>query len=690
MDDMTKKMSDTAASPSTIGDELQDSSPSATGTTATKTGSPVKNSYNDKEPPHFVRLRVLRKWLDENGCALPSYMELASDVLKGMHVRVKADLGPEDLEGTAEGQEDFGTFLARIPEGAVLSDADLPAEVCKRPPVTADFPAECWTATQDIWVFLCLAKTGKLQTRYQGYIESLPPIRRVEKSTKDDEREVEPAGKKPKLVNSTTTSPSTSSVHATEHFGAGDDELFCPDDPTHWDAKTLVEFLGSSNLYHETVRVKAMLKLQVDRWAGPTYGISLNEWLWARSVYTSRVFGAGLKRGATVPVMLPLIDVFNHDRACPVEVVRSFDSGRAEPDVVLAGKKVDDESDDMTEGAAAAGGEQNLHLELSPGAEVFNNYGRKGNEELLLGYGFSLPDNPHNSVQLRATLRLTDVEGKVLSRDEYDDFIAKVKSWLAAGRAAAPPAHEKAGKCPEVVSAEYPNLTVGPFFVSKFDKEAASEARRSKFRDKIDGDVLHAIVRSWRSGTTAEESTGAAAVKDTGTNRIEGIALTLSGLKDSGALLPISLLTFFTVVTLHRETKLLRSCYLAEKEHDDDDEEPIDVACANALEDLSGCFKAKGATLEPVVARINSAVQQHAGEAQDDNVQMKTGADRVSSIQKQRRQQNCRNYLTAQAELFRVATGCCETISEIWLDECPSSSRCLEGLLTNDTSDKIP
>ena len=37
---------------------------------------------------------------------------------------------------------------------------------------------------------------------------------------------------------------------------------------------------------------------------------------------------------------------------------------------------------------------------VEAGDEVFNNYGPKGNGELLLGYGFCLPGNPHDSVML--------------------------------------------------------------------------------------------------------------------------------------------------------------------------------------------------------------------------------------------------------------------------------------------------
>ncbi|KAK5746070.1 hypothetical protein LTS12_022884 [Elasticomyces elasticus] len=37
---------------------------------------------------------------------------------------------------------------------------------------------------------------------------------------------------------------------------------------------------------------------------------------------------------------------------------------------------------------------------VEAGTEVFNNYGPKGNDELLMGYGFCIPDNPYDTVML--------------------------------------------------------------------------------------------------------------------------------------------------------------------------------------------------------------------------------------------------------------------------------------------------
>lgn len=42
-----------------------------------------------------------------------------------------------------------------------------------------------------------------------------------------------------------------------------------------------------------------------------------------------------------------------------------------------------------------------LHKPTSQGEELFNNYGPKPNSELILGYGFSLPNNPDDTIVLK-------------------------------------------------------------------------------------------------------------------------------------------------------------------------------------------------------------------------------------------------------------------------------------------------
>ena len=84
------------------------------------------------------------------------------------------------------------------------------------------------------------------------------------------------------------------------------------------------------------------------------------------------------------PVLLPAVDSLNHARAQPVSWVVShpdpeqFSSAQPEPSISLV-----------------------LHNETPAGAELFNNYGLKPNSELILGYGFTLPDNPDDTIVLK-------------------------------------------------------------------------------------------------------------------------------------------------------------------------------------------------------------------------------------------------------------------------------------------------
>lgn len=49
-----------------------------------------------------------------------------------------------------------------------------------------------------------------------------------------------------------------------------------------------------------------------------------------------------------------------------------------------------------------------LHTHAVTGQELLNNYGAKPNSELILGYGFSLPDNPDDTI----ILKIGGIDGK--------------------------------------------------------------------------------------------------------------------------------------------------------------------------------------------------------------------------------------------------------------------------------------
>lgn len=86
---------------------------------------------------------------------------------------------------------------------------------------------------------------------------------------------------------------------------------------------------------------------------------------------------------SSYPILLPGIDTLNHARGQPVTWLVSYPNKTPaasvrEPSVSLV-----------------------LHAPTQTGEELFNNYGPKPNSELILAYGFTLPDNPDDTIVLR-------------------------------------------------------------------------------------------------------------------------------------------------------------------------------------------------------------------------------------------------------------------------------------------------
>lgn len=94
---------------------------------------------------------------------------------------------------------------------------------------------------------------------------------------------------------------------------------------------------------------------------------------------------------STKPILLPGVDSLNHKRGHPVSWVITIpvDSNyNTNPSSTLATPKEPTISLILHNGAHA-------------GEELFNNYGPKPNAELILGYGFSLPNNPDDTILLK-------------------------------------------------------------------------------------------------------------------------------------------------------------------------------------------------------------------------------------------------------------------------------------------------
>ena len=84
---------------------------------------------------------------------------------------------------------------------------------------------------------------------------------------------------------------------------------------------------------------------------------------------------------ASQPVLLPGVDALNHARGQPVSWAVTYPDMKdtsQEPKISLV-----------------------LHTATPKGDELFNNYGPKPNSELILGYGFSIPRNPDDTIVLK-------------------------------------------------------------------------------------------------------------------------------------------------------------------------------------------------------------------------------------------------------------------------------------------------
>eukprot|EP00743_Colponemidia_sp_Colp-15_P009280 GILK01010140.1.p1 GENE.GILK01010140.1~~GILK01010140.1.p1 ORF type:complete len:858 (+),score=119.24 GILK01010140.1:37-2610(+) len=104
--------------------------------------------------------------------------------------------------------------------------------------------------------------------------------------------------------------------------------------------------------------------------------ITFENFLWAHAVYWSRVLPVGQDR---TPSLVPLCDILNHQYRAKI----SWFTGDTQYQFI-SGEK------------------------YNRGDEVFNNYGGKGNDQFLLGYGFTIPNNSEDSYYVHLGIRGDD------------------------------------------------------------------------------------------------------------------------------------------------------------------------------------------------------------------------------------------------------------------------------------------
>lgn len=96
--------------------------------------------------------------------------------------------------------------------------------------------------------------------------------------------------------------------------------------------------------------------------------IAWPDWLWANSIISSRAFPSSLIDNDEInatPILFPSVDSLNHNPTSKVLWLKETDRLTLVTEQDILGN-----------------------------TQCFNNYGPKSNEELLLGYGFVIPDNP--------------------------------------------------------------------------------------------------------------------------------------------------------------------------------------------------------------------------------------------------------------------------------------------------------
>ncbi|KAF8165589.1 SET domain-containing protein [Crassisporium funariophilum] len=176
--------------------------------------------------------------------------------------------------------------------------------------------------------------------------------------------------------------------------------------PLHFTTSELNLFKGS-NLYGATLdrdrhwRSEWEQCRKVIGQAEPQWGdlFSWDKYLTGATYLSSRAFPSTIlspnpsliHSPSTQPVLLPGVDALNHKRGQPVSWVVTH-SECHNPETVPQNAKIS----------------LVLHTSAVEGQELFNNYGAKPNSEFILGYGFSTPNNPEDTI----VLKIGGIEGQ--------------------------------------------------------------------------------------------------------------------------------------------------------------------------------------------------------------------------------------------------------------------------------------
>lgn len=108
---------------------------------------------------------------------------------------------------------------------------------------------------------------------------------------------------------------------------------------------------------------------------------SLEDFIWARHVVITRIFGMSIEKDVKTNGLVPMADMLNHKQ--PRETKWTFDRSRRAFTITAL-------------------------RQLHQGEQVFDSYGRKCNSRFFVNYGFALEDNSDNETVLRFVLDQSD------------------------------------------------------------------------------------------------------------------------------------------------------------------------------------------------------------------------------------------------------------------------------------------
>ncbi|KAI5967224.1 hypothetical protein KGF57_000439 [Candida theae] len=157
-----------------------------------------------------------------------------------------------------------------------------------------------------------------------------------------------------------------------------------------------MKFYYESKFYNDDDYYKYFGEIDINNWT------SFPNYLWASLILKSRAFPAYIIDPSipkNEPMLLPVVDLLNHNPKAKVEWSR------------------------------AGTGFLFQTKDVNQGQEIFNNYGQKGNEELLLAYGFAIENNPADSAALKIKIpesRMNVVKGLGIELPSINDYTNSV------------------------------------------------------------------------------------------------------------------------------------------------------------------------------------------------------------------------------------------------------------------------